>query len=115
MSDYEHKDKTTIAPDVLLTIVSLAALDVEGVAGVAPVPGGFDQLFRRGNNDGVQITIEDGVVYVELYLILKHDANVREVSRTVQKQVARSISETVGMEAGHVNIHIEDISYEAKA
>jgi uncharacterized alkaline shock family protein YloU len=116
MTDNESSGKTTLAPDVLLTIARMAALGVEGVARMAPVAGGFDRLFRRGANDGMQVTIEDGVVYVELYLIMKTDVNIREISRNVQKQVARAVSEMVGMEVGHVNVHIEDIDYaEAEA
>ncbi|MCS6994644.1 MAG: Asp23/Gls24 family envelope stress response protein [Anaerolineales bacterium] len=111
--EYRSPGKTTLAPDVLLTIARMAALGVEGVARLASVPGGFDRLFRRGADDGVRLTVEDGLVYIELYLVLKSGYNVREVSRNVQTQVARAISEMVGMEVGHVNIHIEDIEYQA--
>ncbi len=111
----EHRSpgKTTLAPGVLLTIASISAAKVEGVDRLASVPGGVDRLFRRGPEDGVQITVEDGIVYVDLYLVLKKDVNVRAVSRNVQEQVARAISEMVGMEVGHVNIHVEDIDYKA--
>jgi len=105
--------KTTLAPGVLMTIASLSAMSVEGVSRLTAVPGGVDRLFRRGSDDGVQILVEDGIVYIDLYLVLHHDVNVREVSRGVQQQVARAISEMVGMEVGHVNIHIEDIDYKA--
>ncbi|GAB4490666.1 MAG: Asp23/Gls24 family envelope stress response protein [Anaerolineales bacterium] len=111
--DYRSPGKTTLAPEVLLTIARMSALGVEGVARLAPVPGGFDRIFRRGADDGVRLTVEDGLVYIELYLVLKSNVNVREVSRNVQAQVARAISEMVGMEVGHVNIHIEDIEYKA--
>lgn len=112
MADEERAPgKTTLAPEVLLTIASKSTMSVEGVSHLAPVPGGFDRLFRRGNADGVQITVEDGIVYLDLYVVLKKDVNVREVSRTVQQQVARAIAEITGMEVGHVNIHIEDIDY----
>jgi uncharacterized alkaline shock family protein YloU len=115
MTDQNHSPgRTTLAPGVLLTIASTSAASVEGVSRLAPVPGGVDRLFRRGTDEGVQIMIEDGIVYIELYLILKKNVNVREVSRSVQKQVARAISEMVGMEVGHVNIHIEDIDYKAE-
>jgi uncharacterized alkaline shock family protein YloU len=106
--------KTTLAPGVLLTIASMSATSVEGVSRLASVPGGFDRLFRRGPEDGVQITVEDGIVYIELYLVLKKDVNVRDVSRSVQQQVSRAVSEMVGMEVGHVNIHIEDIDYKSE-
>ena len=103
--------KTTLAPEVLLTIARMSALSVDGVSHLAQVPGGFDRLFRQGSDNGVQMTVEDGIVYIELYVVLKKDVNVREVSRNMQTQVARAISEMVGMEVGHVNIHIEDIDY----
>ena len=111
--EYRSPGKTTLAPDVLLTIARMAALGVEGVRHMAPIPGGFDRLFRRGADDGVRLTVEDSLVYIDLYLVLANNVNVREVSRNVQAQVARAISEMVGMEVGHVNIHIEDIEYKA--
>ena len=109
--EYRIPGKTTLAPEVLLTIARMSALSVQGVSHLAQVPGGFDRLFRQGSDNGVQMTVEDGIVYIELYVVLKKDFNVREVSRNMQTQVARAISEMVGMEVGHVNIHIEDIDY----
>jgi uncharacterized alkaline shock family protein YloU len=49
---------------------------------------------------------------VDLFLILKESVNIREVSRNVQQNVARSIQEMVGMEAGEINVHVEDIDFE---
>lgn len=104
--------KTTVAPDVLTAIARLAALSVPGVGRMAPVSGGVNRLLRRGPNDGVQIEVRDNTVFADLFLILKPDVNIREVSRNVQQQVARAVQEMVGMEVGHVDIHIEDIDYE---
>lgn len=104
--------KTTVSPEVLITIASLAALEVPGVSRVAPVSGGVNRLFRRGSNDGVRIEAKDNTVYVDLFLILKDGVNIREVSRNVQANVARSVQEMVGMDVGEVNVHIEDIDFE---
>ena len=104
--------KTTVAPDVLVTIARMSALSVPGVSRMAQVTGGVNRLFRRGTNDGVRIEVEDNVIVVSLYLILKKEMNIREVSRNVQTQVARALHEMVGMEVGEVEIHIEDIEYE---
>lgn len=111
MSD-TNPGKTTVAPDVLVTIARMSALSVPGVSRMAQVTGGVNRLFRRGTNDGVRIEVEDNVIVVSLYLILKKDVNIREVSRNVQQQVARALQEMVGMEVGEVEIHIEDIEYE---
>ena len=112
MTDYESQGKTTVSPEVLITIAKLSALSVPGVSRMAPVSGGVNRLFKRGVGDGVRIETEENTVYVELYLALKQDVNIREVSRNVQQQVARAIQEMVGMDVGHVNIHIEDIDYD---
>jgi uncharacterized alkaline shock family protein YloU len=104
--------KTTVSPDVLISIAKLSALGVPGVSHMAPVAGGVNRLFRKGANEGVRIDVEEDTVFADIYLVLKKDVNIREVSRNVQNQVARAIQEMVGMDVGHVDIHIEDIDYE---
>ena len=108
----QHQGKTTIAPDVLITIARLSALSVPGVSHMAQVTGGVNRLFKRGIHDGVRIEVEDNVIVANLYLVLHKDVNIREVSRNVQSQVARALQEMVGMDVGEVQIHIEDIDYE---
>ena len=104
--------KTTVSPDVLISIARLSALGVPGVSRMAPISGGVNRLFRKGTNEGVRIEVEDDTVYADIYLVLKQDVNIREVSRNVQQQVTRAVQEMVGMNVGHVDIHIEDIDYE---
>ena len=112
----EHRTgKTTVAPDVLINIARLSALSVAGVSRMADVSGGVNRIFKRGIHDGVRIEVEDNIVVVDLYLVLKEDMNIREVSRNVQQQVARAIQEMVGMEIGSIEIHIEDIDFEEEA
>lgn len=116
MSEYNKTPgKTTVSPDVLITIARLAALGVPGVSRLAGVSGGVNRLFKRGMSEGVRIEVEDNTVYADLFLVLKQDVNIREVSRNAQHQVARAIQEMVGMEVGHVDIHIEDMDYEEVA
>ena len=104
--------KTTVSPDVLISIAKLSALGVPGVSRMAPVSGGVNRLFRKGANEGVRIVVEEDTVFADIYLVLKEDVNIREVSRNVQQKVVRAIQEMVGMDVGHVDIHIEDIDYE---
>ena len=111
MSD-SNQGKTTVAPDVLVTIARMSALSVPGVRRMAQVSGGVNRLFKRGVSDGVRIEVEDNTIVASLYLILKKDVNIREVGRNVQSQVARALQEMVGMDVGEVEIHIEDIDYE---
>ncbi len=115
MTDSYSQGKTTVSPDVLVTIARLSALSVPGVSRMAHVPGGVNRLFRRGIGDGVRIEVEDNIVVANLYLILKQHVNIREVSRNVQHQVARALQEMVGMDVGGIEIHIEDIDEDEEA
>ena len=113
MSEYRTAGKTTVSADVLLTIARMAALEVEGVSRMAPLRLGVKNILARGL-EGVQVELEDNLVFVELSLVLEEDVNMRDVSRQVQQRVARAISEMTGMEVGHVNIHIEDINFQSE-
>lgn len=101
--------KTTIALEVLVNIARLTALSVDGVSRMATVPSEVNRIFKRGVSEGVKITVEDDVVYADLYVVLKNDYNVRDVSHNIQAAVSRAISEMVGMDVGKINIHVEDI------
>jgi uncharacterized alkaline shock family protein YloU len=105
--------KTTIAPEVLITIARLTTLSISGVSRLSTARGDVNQFLKRGFSvhEGVRIEVEDDSVYTDIYVVMQCDVNVREVSRNIQAQVARAISDMVGMEVGKVNVHVEDIDY----
>lgn len=113
MSDYHRPPgKTTLSPEVLITIARMAALSVPGVSAMAPISGGVDRFFRRGLNEGIRMIINGDSVVGDIYVIVRADVNIREVGRNVQQQVARAIQEMVGMEVTQLDVHIENIEYE---
>lgn len=113
--EYRSPGKTTLTPDVLLTIARMATLEVEGVKAMAPVRGwGGRGAFGRAQ-DGVRLKLEDDNVFFDLFVVLKHDVNIRETGREIQQRVTRAIAEMTGLQVGHVNIHIQDIDFPAEA
>lgn len=103
--------KTTIAPDVLISIAKLATLGVPGVHKLSDQPADVGSIFKTRRGEGVKIEVENNTVYADLFLELDGDVNVREVCRNVQDKVSRAISEMVGMEVGRINIHVENIVF----
>jgi uncharacterized alkaline shock family protein YloU len=103
--------KTTIDPGVLLTIARLTALSVEGVSHLGEVPANVRGLFRRVQEPGVHISVEDMLVDADIYVVLEDGVNILETSRNIQYEIARAISEMVGMEVGRIDVHIEDIDF----
>lgn len=111
--DIRTPGKTTIAPEVLLAITSLTTLSVEGVSQMSTTPGGVNKLLRKGHqNNGVHLDIKDNLVHATIYVILQDNVNIREVSKDIQKEVGRAISDMVGMEIGEIHIQIEDIDFD---
>jgi uncharacterized alkaline shock family protein YloU len=105
--------KTTVAIEVLETIARLSALQVPGVSRMNPAPARSVKgiLKRSLAADGVIIEVKDDLVYANLYVVLENDVNLREIGRQIQTEVARAITEMVGMQVGRIDIHIEEIDY----
>ncbi len=112
MENHRPPGRTTVAPEVLITVVRMAALSVPGVSAMAHVPGGVDRFFRRGINEGIRLTLHGDAVTGDIYIIIKDEVNIREVGRNVQQQVARAIQDMVSMDVIRIDVHIENIEYE---
>ena len=103
---------TTIAPEVLVNLARLTTLSVEGVSRMAQTPGAFKQWTKpRTVIEGVEVEISNAHVDLDIYVILESGTNLRQVSREIQHEVSRALTEMVGMPAGRINIHIEDIDF----
>jgi uncharacterized alkaline shock family protein YloU len=93
---------TTVAPEVMETIIEMTANDTLGVA----------RLYTNNNaQNGVKMKIVDGTVNADVYIVLDANCNTMEVCKRLQKKIGRAIKEMVGMNIGYVNIHIEDFNY----
>ncbi|MFQ5944738.1 MAG: Asp23/Gls24 family envelope stress response protein [Anaerolineae bacterium] len=107
----EPTGSVTIAPQVLSTIVRIAALSAPGVAAMSrKVPGTFNRLLRLGNaGRGVQARIDDGQVSLDLYLVADRDTNLYGVGHHVQTEVARAVRDILGMTVKEIHVHIQDV------
>jgi uncharacterized alkaline shock family protein YloU len=99
----ESRGRVTIAQNVLDTIVQLTTLGVPGVARL-----GARHPLRRGG-DGVHVEVSDNRVEVDVFVIVEPEANMREVGRMIQSEIARAMQEIVGMEVSTVNVHVQDV------
>lgn len=109
----EKLGKVSIAPDVLVTIVQKTATSVPGVARLSEnIPGVQRLLGLHTTAEGVQVTITDGQVAVDVYLVGRRGFDLFEVGRNLQKDVTRAIEDIVGMQVREVNVHVEDIATE---
>ncbi|MDX1416070.1 MAG: Asp23/Gls24 family envelope stress response protein [Candidatus Promineifilaceae bacterium] len=108
----ESIGRIEVAPEVLATIAHFAALRVEGVSAMAPIPPHIARMFRRATRqDGVVMDLSDNEIKFNIYLIMEPQASVLETSRKVQSAVSESINTLVGVSVDAVNVHVEDVVY----
>ncbi len=100
-----------IAPQVLSTIVTNAALDIAGVTGIAR-PGGqrTNWLSRERHGQGVSLTVKNNTVSADLYLVVATGANIVDVGISVQEEVSSALEHIVGMQVREVNVYIQDVT-----
>lgn len=108
----EPQDTITIASNVLITVARHAAEQVEGVSRMGQVPVDVGRLLR-GNpmGSGIVLEIDDQEATLDLYLCVRPNVSMRDVSHAVQQAVKRAIHDLVGMDVTAVNVHIEDVDY----
>jgi uncharacterized alkaline shock family protein YloU len=106
---YESPGRVTIAHNVLVTIARLTTESVPGV--VHMIPSGVQGWLRRGSDQGILLEIEGDSVHFDLFIVADANANLREVGKKVQEQVARAIRDMVGMSPELINVHIQDVAY----
>ncbi|MFZ3151557.1 MAG: Asp23/Gls24 family envelope stress response protein [Anaerolineaceae bacterium] len=104
---------TKIAPTVLNTIARLTTLATPGVSRMAPISAASSKYANKTEEEGVKILVKDSLIYVDVYVIINSEENVRLVAEAIQQRVNRAISEMVGMEVASVNVHITDLDIEA--
>ena len=108
----EPQDTITVAPGALITIARHATLSVPGVSRMGDVPGGVGRLLRRTPKaNGVRIAVQGNTATINLHIVLQANTNMREVSREVQREVARAMHDIAGFDVASVDVHIADVDF----
>ena len=102
---------TTVSIEVINKIARLTTLSIEGVSRMSSCRERIEQWLASDDCKGVKVQLRNETVYVDVYVVLESDMNVREISREIQSRVTRTIEEMIGMNVGSVNVHIMDIDF----
>ena len=110
----------TIAPGVVETIVSLAAAEVPGVAGVGtagPISSTAAALNagRSVPTAGIKLAVaEDNSVSVNLTIQAYYGYRLADVAAQVREAVADALKGQVGAETSSVDVYVDALAFEEK-
>ena len=105
-----------ISEDVLAVTAAAAALEVEGIGGLAGNLGGdLAELLagRRNLSRGVRVTVEESAVTVDISLLVKYGLSVQESAKAVQTAVGDAIVNASGFTVSAENVHVTGVAFPA--
>lgn len=101
-----------ISDDVIITIAISAALEVEGVAAMAP--RGVN--LRGGKAEkAVKVESENGEIALEIHLNLYSNCRIPDVCAEVQKRVKSQVQDMTGKPVTKVNVHVAGVVFSENA
>lgn len=101
-----------IADDVVAMIASLAATEVDGVS--ALVGNITNELMSKVGmkklTKGVKVEVLEGVVSLELAIMIEYGHNIPQTCQNVQTKVKTAIENMTGLSVSDVNIRIAGVN-----
>ena len=113
--DNEGTGRVQISNEVITIIAGLAATETKGVASMA---GNItnEMVSRMGIKSlsrGVKVTVDNGIINVDLTLNLDYGYSVPKTCQKVQEKVKSAIENMTGLTVENINIQIANVMMES--
>ena len=100
-----------ISEEVLEMLAGAAALEVEGVTGLA---GGkvSEQIWgRKKLSKGITILWESDQITIDISIQIRYGSIIPEVAKKVQEAVVSSVEATSGLKVSEVNVRVGGVTF----
>ena len=104
--------KIVIDPDVIATYAGSVAVECFGIVGMATVNvrDGFAKLLGKDNlARGVEVSIEDNKLNIELRIIVAYGVSIAAVARNLIDNVRYKIEHFTGMTVSDITVRVEGV------
>lgn len=108
--------KITIAPQAIASVAARAAMRSYGVVGMAPktLMDGLVNALARDPRHGVVVQVDEGVITVDLYIVVEYGTRLASVATSVANTVLYQVETSIGLPVGAVNVHVQDLRVSAE-
>lgn len=100
-----------IATKAMATIAAQAALQSYGVVGMASknFVDGLADLLTHDPRRGVEVKAENGVINIDLYIVVEYGTRIASVTTSVANGVHYQVERAIGVPVNSVNVHVQDL------
>ncbi len=109
VSQEQENGCVMISEDVIATIVSHAAKDVEGVVELSAKPGMdiVEIIGKKNWGKGIKVFIgDDNVLSIDCNINISYGQSVVSVANAVQVAVAGALESMIGVKVAQVNVNV---------
>ena len=109
----ENDGKVVFAEDVVATIATLAAAEVDGVYGLSgsAFEGLGEKLGKKNYTKGIKVEVGSEECAVDMSIIVRYGFRIQEVCRNVQVAVKNAIETMTGLKVVQVNLTVNSIVF----
>ena len=109
--DNSDLGEVNINDNVLAVISAMAALEVDGVVGMAGniTSEIVEKLGMKKISKGVRVDVDEKNVMIDVSIVLKMNDNIVEISKKVQDKIKNTVENMTGLEVINVNVNISNV------
>lgn len=111
MTHQEELGTIQISEEVVASIASAAAMEVQDVTGLL---GGNVSDFVGGKKmtaRGVRVEMDGEAIMVNVFIMVRYGCTIGEVAKKAQSAVYQALESTTGYPVSAVNVHVGGISF----
>ncbi len=107
----ESYGKIDISKAAVATIANRAVNQCYGVVGMANknIVNGISSILSRESRRGIEVSIEDNAIVVDVYVIVEYGTRIRIVAESIQNTVKFHVEKAIGIPVRAVNVYVHGL------
>jgi uncharacterized alkaline shock family protein YloU len=103
--------KIDISKAAVATIANRAVMQCYGVVGMANknLANGISHILSRDSRRGIDVSIEDEEIVVDVYVIVEYGTRIRVVAESIQNTVKFHVEKSIGIPVRAVNVFVHGL------
>ena len=103
--------KIDISKAAVATIANRAVMQCYGVVGMANknLVNGISHILSRDSRRGIDVSIEDEEIVVDVYVIVEYGTRIRVVAESIQNTVKFHVEKSIGIPVRAVNVYVHGL------
>ncbi|MBI4777593.1 Asp23/Gls24 family envelope stress response protein [Candidatus Desantisbacteria bacterium] len=100
-----------VSDEVIATISSVAATQVEGVAGMSEgIVDGIAKIITGGQaTKGIKVSVGEEEAAIDISVIVEYGHSIAEIGRRIQEAVKNAVESMTGLRVVEVNVYIQGV------